>query len=99
MATFGEAWEALRAGKKVRHYSFDQVEGSPSFLVMAPGRTVEASFTPMVDHLGLGTPFRTRDHVDAIFNFGTDEPLEVQVGYEIDLHLGIAALQGWEILD
>ncbi|ERP95745.1 hypothetical protein Q669_29695 [Labrenzia sp. C1B10] len=60
-----KAIDQARQGKKIAHGSWSN--GHPSYLVFVPGREVEASFPPMVNHLGEGTKFLVSDHVDAVY--------------------------------
>lgn len=75
-----EAVQLMREGKRVTRGSWGSE--NPSYLVLIPGRALKASYEPMTNHLGEGTAFHVRDHVDAIYmNEGLADPT-CQVGYE-----------------
>ncbi|WP_157775217.1 Thoeris anti-defense Tad2 family protein [Hartmannibacter diazotrophicus] len=77
---FQAALETMRTGSAVARRIWHP-KRNPEFLVFMPGREVQASFEPMVTHLGKGCVFRTRDHIDAVFV--SDTGLECVVGYEL----------------
>lgn len=74
----GEAVKFMREGSRARRGRWGPAD--PSYLVLIPGREVSASYKPMTDHLGEGTKFHVRGHVDAIYE-ASDPPM-CKVGYE-----------------
>lgn len=60
----------------------------PKLIVFVEGREIEASFDPMVDAIGKGTRFKTRSHIDAIFE--VDGKLECVVNWISLRDLGMA---------
>lgn len=82
---FQEAKQLMEQGKKVacRHWNSD-IYDEPSFLVLIRGREIEASYEPMVTHLGKGTKMKVHDHIDAVYlptpGF---EGIRIKVGYSI----------------
>lgn len=91
--TISDAVEAMREGKRVRRACWTGPT-QPNYLVHIPGREVSASFPPMVNHLGEGTPFHVYDHVDAIFEYnGT---IGSEIGYAFSQ--ADVLLDDWQIL-
>jgi hypothetical protein len=69
---YDQAVRLAEQGKKIRRalwvpFENEDSSGYPSYLVFVPGRTIEASYSPMVEHLGKGTLFQVHDHMDAVY--------------------------------
>jgi hypothetical protein len=91
--SISEAVEAMREGEKLRRAVWTGPT-QPSYLVFVPGRQVSASFKPMADHIGMGTPFHVFDHVDAIFEYsGT---IGSEIGYAFSQ--ADVLLDDWQIV-
>lgn len=81
MMIFSEAVAVMRSGGAVARSAWINDE-KPTFLVLIPGREINASFPPMVNHLGEGAVFVVRDHFDAIFIFPNGQ-IECELSYTL----------------
>jgi hypothetical protein len=89
-----EAVALMMEGKRVSRTAWINDE-KPTFIVITPGSVVIASFNPMVDHLGEGAVFTSRDHIDAIFKYPNGQ-IECDVGYPL-AHDDIFASDWFEV--
>lgn len=94
---FSDAVDQMKKGARARHADWGPTD--PSFVVFIAGRVVEASFPPMVDHLGQGTEFLSVDHIDAVWATVQGDKIvgaQVQVGYQFSQNELLN--DSWEIL-